>query len=52
MIGGEDLGTTLAGLARASRNRLAEHFGMAPPARTSPPPGWKHCFGVKARRLC
>jgi hypothetical protein len=39
MTGGEDLGTALAGLARASRHRLAEHwaeyFGAAPPPRTS-----------------
>ena len=35
----EDLGTALAGLERASRHRLAEHwteyFGAAPPPRTS-----------------
>jgi hypothetical protein len=39
MTGGEDLGTALAGLARASRHRLAEHwgeyFGAPPPPRTS-----------------
>ena len=36
---GADLGTALAGLARASRHRLAEHwteyFGAPPPPRTS-----------------
>jgi hypothetical protein len=36
---GEDLGTALAGLERASRHRLSEHwaeyFGAAPPPRTS-----------------
>jgi hypothetical protein len=39
MTGGEDLGTALAGLAGASRHRLAEHwaeyFGAPPPPRTS-----------------
>jgi hypothetical protein len=39
MTGGEDLATALAGLARASRHRLAEHwaeyFGAPPPPRTS-----------------
>jgi hypothetical protein len=39
MTGGEDLATALAGLERASRNRLAEHwaeyFAAAPPPRTS-----------------
>ena len=39
MSTGEDLGTVLAGLERASRHRLAEHwaeyFGAAPPPRTS-----------------
>ena len=39
MSTGEDLGTVLAGLERASRARLAEHwaeyFGAAPPPRTS-----------------
>ena len=39
MSAGEDLGTALAGLARASRHHLAElwaeYFGAAPPPRTS-----------------
>jgi hypothetical protein len=39
MTSGEDLGTALTGLERASRHRLAEHwaeyFGAAPPPRTS-----------------
>ncbi len=39
MSTGEDLSTVLAGLERASRHRLAEHwveyFGAAPPPRTS-----------------
>jgi hypothetical protein len=39
MTTGEDFGTALAGLTRASRHRLAEHwaayFGAAPPPRTS-----------------
>jgi Protein of unknown function (DUF2924) len=39
MTTGEGLGTALAGLGRASRHRLAEHwaeyFGAAPPPRTS-----------------
>ena len=39
MSTGEDFGTALAGLTRASRARLAEHwaeyFGAAPPPRTS-----------------
>jgi Protein of unknown function (DUF2924) len=39
MTAGEELGIALAGLARASRDRLAEHwaeyFGVAPPPRTS-----------------
>jgi len=39
MSTGQDLGTALAGLKRASRHRLAEHwaeyFGAAPPPRTS-----------------
>src|SRR5580704_16098522 len=39
MSTGEDLGTALAGLERASRHRLAEHwaeyFGAPPPPRTS-----------------
>src|SRR4051794_19555790 len=39
MTTGEHLGTALAGLERASRHRLAEHwaeyFGVAPPPRTS-----------------
>src|SRR5207253_6417801 len=39
MSTGEDLGTILTGLERASRARLAEHwaeyFGTAPPPRTS-----------------
>jgi len=39
MTTGEDFGTALAGLTRASRARLAEHwaeyFGAAPPPRTS-----------------
>jgi hypothetical protein len=39
MSTGEDLGAILAGLERASRHRLAEHwaeyFGAAPPPRTS-----------------
>src|SRR5882762_10044526 len=41
MSTGEDFGTALAGLTRASRARLAEHwaeyFGAAPPPRTSRP---------------
>jgi hypothetical protein len=39
MTGGADLGAALAGPARASRDRLAEHwagyFGARPPPRTS-----------------
>jgi hypothetical protein len=39
MTTGEDLGPALAGLERASRHRLAEHwaeyFGPPPPPRTS-----------------
>jgi hypothetical protein len=39
MTSGEDLGTALTGLERASRHRLAEHwaeyFGAPPPPRTS-----------------
>src|SRR5207237_9456496 len=39
MTSGENLGTALAGLERASRHRLAEHwaeyFGTPPPPRTS-----------------
>ena len=39
MSAGEDLGTALAGLERASRHHLAElwaeYFGAAPPPRTS-----------------
>ena len=39
MTTGEDFGTALAGLTRASRARLAEHwaeyFGAPPPPRTS-----------------
>src|SRR5712691_1793707 len=39
MTTGEDFGTALAGLTRASRDRLTEHwaeyFGAAPPPRTS-----------------
>jgi hypothetical protein len=39
MTPGEDIETALAGLERASRHRLAEHwaayFGAAPPPRTS-----------------
>src|SRR3954452_22389482 len=39
MIAGEDLGTALAGLERASRHHLAElwaeYFGAPPPARAS-----------------
>jgi hypothetical protein len=39
MTTGEDFATALAGLKRASRHRLAEHwaeyFGAAPPPRTS-----------------
>jgi Protein of unknown function (DUF2924) len=39
MTAGEDLGTALAGLERASRHHLAElwaeHYGMPPPPRTS-----------------
>jgi hypothetical protein len=39
MTTGEGLGTALAGLGRASRDRLAEHwaeyFGAPPPPRTS-----------------
>ena len=39
MTAGEELGAALAGLERASRDRLAEHwgeyFGAAPPPRTS-----------------
>lgn len=39
MTTGEDFGPALAGLTRASRARLAEHwaeyFGAAPPPRTS-----------------
>ena len=39
MTAGEELGAALAGLERASRDRLADHwgeyFGAAPPPRTS-----------------
>jgi hypothetical protein len=42
MIAGADLGTALAGLERASRHYLAElwaeHYGAAPPPRTSRAP--------------